>query len=106
MESGLDDNFKIAYRLKTQKDLINILKASPTTPVFHIKTKEKNLYIAHGLGNNLFILETQDPLSDDMKIPYSGERNINLIELSSVEILKIKDLAETLKKAKPREAAV
>ncbi|NIO21064.1 MAG: hypothetical protein GTN76_10080, partial [Candidatus Aenigmarchaeota archaeon] len=63
-------------------------------------------YIAHGLGNNLFILETQDPLSEDMKIPYSGERCINLIELSSIDILKLKDLAETLKKATPREASM
>ena len=61
MELGSKESFKIAYRIKSKKDLINILKAAPTTPVFHMKTKQKNLYIAHGLGNTLFILETQDP---------------------------------------------
>ncbi len=106
IESGGKDSIKIVYKLKEKKDLINILKAAPTTPVFHMKSKEKNLYIAHGLGNNLFFLETRDPIPEDEGIPYSGERSINLIELSSVEVLKLEDLAESLKRAKPRQASI
>ncbi len=97
MKSESKDEDKIVYRLKEKKDLINILKTAPTTPVFHINRGQTHLYIGHGLGNTLLLLETKEPIPVEEEIPYSGERSINLIELSSIEVLKLKDLTDKLK---------
>lgn len=96
IESRVQDRLKLVYELKDLEDLINILKLAPATPVFHYYNGEKHIYIAHTLGDYVFLLYRDAPLPENLEIPFAGDRKINLVKVLNVKAVSIKEFASNL----------
>ena len=83
---------KLVYYLKSKDDLINILKTSPGIPVFHIFNGKNHIYITHTLGDYVFLFKSKEEIPEQQTIPFSGERNINLVNIESVKVMSLQDL--------------
>ena len=90
------DRLKLVYELKDLEDLINILKVAPATPVFYYYNGEKHIYIAHTLGDYVFLLYRDTPLPKNLEIPFAGDRKINLVKVLNIKAIGIKELASSL----------
>ncbi|MGC8960817.1 MAG: hypothetical protein ACP5K1_00030 [Candidatus Bathyarchaeia archaeon] len=95
-ESKAQDRLKLVYELKDLEDLINILKVAPATPVFHYYNGERHVYVAHTLGDYVFILYRDAPIPGNLEIPFAGDRKINIVKVSSIKAVGIKELASNL----------
>lgn len=85
---------KLVYYLKSRDDLINILKTSPGIPVFHVFNKKDHIYLAHTLGDYVFLFKSKEEIPEQQTIPFSGERTINLVHIESVKVMSLQELEE------------
>ncbi|MBS7646078.1 MAG: hypothetical protein QW569_06235 [Candidatus Bathyarchaeia archaeon] len=90
------DRLKLVYELDDLEDLINILKVAPATPIFHYYNGKRHVYVAHTLGDYVFLLYRDEPIPGNLEIPFAGDRRINIVKVSNIRAVGIKELASNL----------
>jgi hypothetical protein len=95
-EPRVQDRLKLVYELRDLEDLVNILKVAPATPVFHYYKDGRHVYIAHTLGDHVFLLYRDAPIPEKLEIPFAGDRKINIVEVLNIKAVSMKELASDL----------